>query len=250
MLGVTWSPAAADVLPLVDFVEVAGWARQEPPDSVPRLLHNLDLDFSLTRPGAIDQEWISSANQAIRETGTPWLSLHIGMSAEEVRFDGHMLPVSDPLDPETCFQRIRESLTLARNGVDAPLLIENLDYCPEGAYEHICQPWFIRDLVLEVDCGFLLDLAHAQVSADWLGYSIDEYLENLPLERVREIHLSSPRRGGERLDDVHAELRERDYALFATVLQWTSVEAVVIEYRRDGAALAEQIGRIRNLLPW
>jgi uncharacterized protein (UPF0276 family) len=254
LLGVAWSPVAAalpDLSGLVDLVEVPGWALAElqPRPTRHLVLHNLDLDASLADPGYIDAAWAMRARAALDSTRSPWLSLHLGFASERVRFDSHMLPESPPLPRDELMERIVESVRRARTvlGADVPLLLENLDYCPEGAYEHICEPRFISSVLDATDCGLLLDLAHAQVTANWLGVDIEEMLEQLPLERVREVHLSSPRAldgNSARLDDVHETLTERDYALLRWVLGRARPRAVVLEYRRDVVELRQQLSRL------
>jgi uncharacterized protein len=248
LLGIKWSPIAVQALDLVDCVEVAGWSLDGAPRSHPLLLHNIDLDFSLARPGAIDDAWIVRARSMIAETGTPWLSLHLGFSAEEVYFEDHMLPRSAVLDRQICRARFLDALRVARDGIGVPLLLENLDYCPEGAYEHICDPAFVRDVVEALDCSVLLDLAHAQVSADWLDIEIEDYLDALPLKRVVQIHLSSPRRVNGRLDDCHYELLARDYSLLERVLRECNPRAVVLEYTRDQGLLCRQLTEVRQII--
>ncbi|HET7036296.1 MAG TPA: DUF692 family protein, partial [Thermomicrobiaceae bacterium] len=247
-LGVKWSPAAREVLPLIDLIEVNGWGLAAKLPPVPVLLHNLDLDFSLTTPGILSEEWAERAAAAIARTGSPWFSLHLGFSAERVRFAGHMLPDSAPLDRAVCLERTTAAARFLRERLDVPLLLENLDYCPEGAYEHICQPDFIAEVVAGAECGLLLDLAHLRVSADWLGYEPIDYLARLPLERVVEVHLSGPRRLGARLDDSHRELTAEDEEVLRWLLGQCAPRAVVLEYDRDAARLRQQVERLRGIV--
>ncbi len=80
--------------------------------------------------------------------------------------------------------------------LEVPLLIENMDYSPYYSYPVThpitASPDFIRKLCEAIDCGFLLDIAHAKVSAYHLNISLESYLDRLPLDRVVEIHASSP----------------------------------------------------------
>jgi uncharacterized protein len=128
------------------------------------------------------------------------------------------------------------------------LIVENLDYCPGGAYEYICEPQFIAAVLAETDAGLLLDLAHARVSAARMGMPIGVYLAQLPLDRVRQIHISGPRPRDGVLADAHEPLLDEDYALLRDVLRQTKPQALTLEYFRDEVTLLEQIGRLRQLL--
>jgi hypothetical protein len=128
------------------------------------------------------------------------------------------------------------------------LLLENLDYNSGGAYEHICEPEFIRDVLEETGAELLLDIGHARVAAARLGIPMDSYLTRLPLDRVRELHISSPRPRDGVLADAHEPLREDDYALLDDVLRITNPAALTLEYFREEAPLREQLGRLRAML--
>ncbi len=258
LLGATWSPAAAalgDLDRLVDFVETPGWGLDEALRGWPGriVLHNLDKDVSLADQRAVDDAWGARANEAIARSGSEWFSLHLGFAAEQVLFDEHMLPLSSPLGRDELRERIAATASRAAGLVDVPLLLENLDYCPEGAYEHVCEPGFIGEVLEAAECGLLLDIGHLVVSASWLGYEPEAMLAALPLERVVEVHVSSPRPlagGGHhgRLDDVHEVLTDREVRLMRIVLRQGSPRAVVLEYRRDPEALRRQLRLLRAVL--
>ncbi len=258
LLRVTWSPVAgamSDLDVLVDIVEAPGWSLEDAlaPDGIRRrvLLHNLDLDVSLADPAYIDDGWSERAKAAICRAGTPWFSLHLGFASERVRFDEHMLPESEPLGRDELLARTVESVRRAKGYLDLPLLLENLDYCPEGAYEHVCEPAFISEVLREADCGLLLDIGHLVVSASWLGVEPDVMLGQLPLERVVEVHLSGPRPlagNTERLDDVHDVVGEREVRILQMVLEQMQPKAVVLEYRREAEALREQLAMLGGVI--
>lgn len=258
LLGVSWSPVVAelpDLDVLVDIVEAPGWSLDDAlaEDGVRRrvLLHNLDLDVSLADPGYIDDGWGERANAAIRRAGTPWFSLHLGFASERVRFDGHMLPESEPLGRDELLASVVGSVEKAKTSLDLPLLMENLDYCPEGAYEHVCDPAFISEVLEATDTGLLLDIGHLLVTASWFEVDPDVLLARMPLERLVEVHLSGPRplAGNiERLDDVHDVVGEREVRLLRSVLERAQPKAVVLEYRQDADRLREQLAMLGSLI--
>jgi uncharacterized protein len=256
-LGVNWSPLhleCPEIAALVDYVELPAWLlpqfEQLPHDNI--ILHNLDKDWSLADANALDAGWGKRLGTALERTQSPWFSVHLGFASEVVRFDGHMLPVSSPLERNPLLERITSNLKLARDRCPVPLLVENLDYCPEGAYEHVCEPGFIREVVEEVDCGFLLDIGHLQVTSSWIGVEPLDILSELPLDRVREIHVTSPRRiagdGWQRMDDSHHHLLSRDYDLLGAVLDRCEPAAVTLEYTRDVDKLCAQLTELRAFL--
>jgi uncharacterized protein (UPF0276 family) len=216
----------------------------------PLLLHNGVFNWSLAAEGALAQpDVLRLTLDRLALTSAPWLSVHLGFSAAEVFFEGCMQARSPALGREPLHRAICENLSALAAAVPVPLIIENLDYNPGGAYEHICEPAFITSVLEETGVGLLLDLAHARVSAAAYGMPIREYLGRLPLGRVRQIHISSPRpRGDGTLADVHEALTDDDYALLAEVLGECRPQALTLEYSRDGAALLDQIERLRALL--
>jgi uncharacterized protein (UPF0276 family) len=114
----------------------------------------------------------------------------------------------------------------------------------------LVDPIFISQVVHEADCGFLLDLAHARISATMLGESVQDYVQALLLNRLVEIHVSGPRhvRDNGRLIDAHKSLQEEDYSLLERVLELARPKAVSLEYWRDNKQLEQQLGRLRQIV--
>jgi uncharacterized protein (UPF0276 family) len=165
-----------------------------------------------------------------------------------VAFEKWNTPRSAVLGRDDIFTTICRNTRALGQALPVPLILENLDYCPGGAYEHICEPDFIRGVLAETGAGLLLDLAHARVSAARLGLPIARYLGRLPLERVAQLHISGPRLYNGVLADAHEPLQEEDYALLEDVLTATRPHALTLEYSRDEDALLEQVQRLRTIL--
>jgi uncharacterized protein len=256
LLGVAWSPVAVslpDLDALVDIVEAPGWNLDRALDARRRyvLLHNVELNVSLADPDYVDPSWGERVNAAIDRARTPWFSLHLGFASERVRFDGHMLPESEPLSCDVLLARVIENVRRAKAELDLPLLLENLDYCPEGAYEHVCDPAFVSEVLDETDTGLLLDIGHLLVTASWMDRSPEELLGQLPLHRIGAVHISSPRPldgNSGRLDDVHDVVTDREVQLLRDVLTVSRPRAVVLEYRRDAQQLREQLGMLGSVI--
>lgn len=236
----------------VDWLETPGFLADSAAAlfaSQPLLLHTSLRDVSLSHPDALALGgMVEETRRLLDVTRAPWFSAHLGFSAADVVFDVFNRPRSELLARDTMFETICRNARSLAKALPVPLLLENLDYCASGAYEHVCDPAFIRAVVEESDTELLLDLAHARVSAAAFGMSIEDYLTALPLHRVRQVHVSGPRLRDGVLADAHEPLLEVDYELLAGVLGMLRPDAVTLEYSKDEHALREQLTRLRGLL--
>lgn len=244
--------AAGDVR--VDFLETGGPRVTTATDlpGAPRLLvHNGVWNWSLAHPRALEVPGVlSTILEVVDRTGTPWLSVHLGFASAEVAPEGPMMVPRSPVLPrDVVREAICRTVRELAAALPVPLLLENLDHWPTGAYEYVSEPGFIADVLEATDADFLLDLAHAQVAAVRLGMPIDEYLQRLPLGRVRELHVSGPRLRTGVLIDAHEPLSEEDYRLLAFVLCESRPGAVTFEYHgTDSPAVESELTRLRAVL--
>jgi uncharacterized protein (UPF0276 family) len=252
-LAVADSPLArkllADGTLEINYLETSGHLADTAVDQFPQqplLLHNSVYDWSLGHSAALDQKNVVPCTlRSLARTRAPWLSVHLGFSAADVAFrERWMQPQSPTLSRGELLGRICDNIRALAATVSVPLFLENLNYYPNGAYEHVCEPDFIAAVLVETGVGMLLDIAHARVSAAQLGGTIEDYLARLPLARVRQLHVGGPRWREGRLQDVHEPLLEEDYALLRYVLRSVEPLALTLEYGREESALREQLDRL------
>jgi len=256
-LGMTDCPVVRQLLDTnqleLDYLEVHGPfvqnARQAYPDK-PMLLHNALYQWSLTHADGLENK---NAAQVTLErlvlSRSPWYSLHLGFSVEEVDFYDEALQGISPLQPrelvlERCISRLKQLKSI----LSMPILIENLDYNPTQAYEYVCDPDFIQKVLSETDTYLLFDLAHARVTSHAFGISVEDYIAQLPLEKIRQIHLNCPGWREGRLVDAHLALEEDDYQLFEQILSRCQTWSVTLEYNHEPENILSQIRRLREIL--
>jgi uncharacterized protein (UPF0276 family) len=256
LTGVSDSPLARSLLQqgrlIMDYLEVHGphlaAARAQFPE-FPMLLHNSLYHWSLAHPQALR---VRRAARVTRDclalSRSPWYSIHLGFSAVALDFGEIALARSEVLPAPLLFERACRNVAALQSLSDIPLLLENLDYNPGGAYESVCEPGFITQVLDVTGAGLLLDLAHARVSAAAFAIPVEDYLAQLPLDRVRQIHLNRPGMKDGRLYDTHEALDEEDYGLLEAVLKKCRPWAVTLEYNRDSATLQEQLVQVAALV--
>jgi uncharacterized protein (UPF0276 family) len=220
----------------------------------PVLLHDVPDPFWLNYESPFQDEVMHKARALLDAAQSPWFSTGIGASAEPQahRFGPYREADASQLQPrERVISNIIKHGRRLKDWVGVPLLLENYNYHPTNAYEYVCEPDVVQQVIGEVGCEMLLDLAHAQISAHNMGWpSIEKYLQALPLDKVREIHTNHPIRGSNAWLDGHQPMQQRDLDLLAWTMERTPMlEAVTLEVEDiDEPLLVEQVAALRKVL--
>jgi hypothetical protein len=93
---------------------------------------------------------------------------------------------------------------------------------------------FVAAIVAEADCDLLLDVSNLYVNARNHGYDPLVFLESIPGDRVRQMHLAGYDDHGTHLIDAHGSLvSEATWALFAEVQARLPGVPTCVEWDRD-----------------
>ncbi len=141
------------------------------------------------------------------------------------------------------------------------VILENANWDPNyDLLALLILPDVITEVVESTGCGFLLDLAHARMAATYFGMDVYEYIEQLPTQALRELHIAGTLydEGQARLVDHHP-MTEADWELTEWALgqihrgAWPEPALVALEYggmgpafanRSDPAVLASDVPRL------
>ncbi len=184
--------------------------------------------------GSSLEKAVQRMNELIYYYESPHIAIHCLAYPEDER----ELFGSQEEKESQLYERMKGNILYLKEKLEVPLLIENIDYCPYydklGQINNLAyptRPEVIRRLAEETDIGFLFDLSHARVSAEHLKIDFEKYCQSLPMDRVREVHLSGsgihPELG--RID-VHEELDEEDYAWIEKLWRGNAPEYITLEY--------------------
>lgn len=142
------------------------------------------------------------------------------------------------------FPRTNEALEIVGRNIDITqealgrtILVENPSlYMPLDGHE-MEEAEFLATLTERTGCRLLLDINNVHVSANNLGFDPQVYLDALPLEAIREIHLAGysldPNLGEALLIDSHdAPISRAVWNLYRGFVRRTGLMPTLIE--RDG----------------
>lgn len=265
-LALNYSPAAAallagDTMAGVDAFKCPPWpaVMTEAELHLPIYVH-----FELsTCDGSIQAarwDWIE---RTLTRTGTPFVNLHL--RAPVGAFAGRSLEARSHDHVERVVERVMADVGLvAKRFGPARVVLENVLY--RGAASKtlypVVDPAVITRIVAATGCGLLLDVAHARITADTLGTDVRDYVSGLPLQVLRELHVTGVRWDGQILRDSMA-LSEADWDVAAWALgeiharRWHTPWAVAFEYggvgpifdwRSDPQVLSRQVPDLHDLV--
>jgi uncharacterized protein (UPF0276 family) len=214
--------------------------------SFPLYIH-FDLHAGKNALDKVDWDQISSLAEL---TGTPYINLHLNTPDD---LDTQSLTrVNQAVD-----DMIKDvSLAVKKFGPEK-IIVENFPMALRGA-EHLrpaVEPGNIRRVFIETGCNLLLDLPHARITSQTLGMDEREYISQLPVERLKEIHITGVGEHEGRLYD-HMPMTDEDWDLFDWSLEqirlqhWAIPDKISFEYgglgepfswRTDPKVIAKQV---------
>ena len=206
----------------------------------PVALHGVSM--SIGSADGVDGAYLARLRALVDEIEPLFVSDHLSWT----RIDGFSSHDLLPL-PYT-----REALDLvcanigrAQDALGRAMLIENpstyIDFAPADMTE-----WdFLDRLCARTGCGLLLDVNNVYVSASNHGFDPVAYLDGLPHDRVRQIHLAGHSQGKELLIDTHDRpVPGSVWDLYAHVMPRLGPVATMIERDDDVPPLGDLLGEL------
>ena len=248
-VGITYSAAVEPLLDrrpdLFDVLEVEPqtlWTRGEPPGPSFRVDEAV-LDHLEALPGrklihsvgtpvggsvAPDPEQLELLAAMVERFDAPWASDHLSYNQTPEFATGFFLP---PRQTSAGVSTVTASVALLQRALRVPILVETGVSYLQPRPDEFRDGDFVRAVAESADCGLLLDMHNVFTNALNGRQPVDEFLDALPLERVREIHLA----GGMELDgfwlDAHSgEIPEPLIAICEGVIpRLPNLSAIVFE---------------------
>ncbi|HEX7972765.1 MAG TPA: DUF692 family protein [Anaerolineales bacterium] len=192
----------------------------------------------------------------LEQTGTPYINLHLNPTVQD--FPGFDIGTPEPTQFNQVVERLFEDVRVVTKRFGPERVIaENVPYRGAGGkiLRPAVEPEVIYRILDETGCGLLLDISHARIAAHHLAIDEREYMAQLPVERLRELHFTGLHNLNGRLQD-HLPILEADWPALEWVLgrirsgEWARPWLLAFEYggvgeklewRSDPAVIAEQV---------
>ncbi|MCY6370695.1 DUF692 family multinuclear iron-containing protein [Clostridium ganghwense] len=216
----------------------------------PILLHGLGY-FEHTGMKNIEMIDFDFANILIKKCNSPHYGLHLSIKNSDM-YPG--------MTEENIYEHMSKQIQSFKKNLTVPLLLENIPDSPQEYVRFDHYPYIMPEqlsrLFIENDVSFLLDLTHAKVTAQYHGWNIHDYISELPLNRVVEIHVNGSGYDKDGFPaDTHQAMENEDYKLLEWVLNYTNPDIVTLEYNGIATenddiviySLEKQLNKIQNI---
>ncbi len=165
----------------------------------PLLSHGVGYPVGGTVPP--DLAGVRAAAESARQLGAPHWSEHLSFNRAEsgrVFHAGFLLP---PVPTEAAVDAAVANIALYQDHLDLPFLVETPANYLRRTSGDLRDGQFVREVSERADCGILLDLHNVWANELNGRQQVLDFIEDLPLERVWELHLA----GGLHLDGYYLD---------------------------------------------
>jgi uncharacterized protein (UPF0276 family) len=149
----------------------------------PIVLHGLSLDIGGSDP--IDTDLVCAIRDLMREIDVPLYSEHLTYCAAE----GHLYDLLPLPFTEEAVYHVAARVRQVQDTIGQRIALENASYYAQPHTE-LSEVQFINAVLQESGCDLLLDVNNIYVNAVNHCYDPVAFLDALPLERVRYIHVA------------------------------------------------------------
>ena len=235
----------------VDFVEVisenfmvdGGQPRRilrEVRDLYPVALHGVSM--SIGSADGLDPDYLARLRTLIGEIDPLFVSDHLCWTRIE-GFNSHdLLPL--PYTAEA-LDVVCANVSRAQDYVGRAMLVENPSSYIAFDGADMSEWEFLNALCRRTGCGLLLDVNNIFVSAQNHGFDALAYIDGVPAERVRQVHLAGHTVGEAMLIDTHDQpVCASVWDLYARLMPMLGPVATMIERDDDIPPLADLLAEL------
>jgi uncharacterized protein (UPF0276 family) len=187
-------------------------------------LHGVSM--SVGSADGLDREYLRRLRQLVDEIEPLFVSDHLCWTRIEGFSSHDLLPLPYT---EEALDLVCASIIQAQESLGRTLLIEN----PSSYLRFDGTMWeweFLDAMCARTGCELLLDVNNIHVSATNHGFDPLAYLDGVPAQRVRQIHLAGHSQGTELLIDTHDHpVAPAVWKLYRCALQRVGPVATMIE---------------------
>ncbi|BAY61828.1 hypothetical protein NIES22_18950 [Calothrix brevissima NIES-22] len=237
----------------VDFLEIVAehyldspWHKQQELELLaahfPIIPHAINL--SLGSAEGLDVDYLRKLAALVKQLNPPWWSEHICFTQAGGVDIGHLSPL--PYTQEAV-EVVCRNIAEVRRWIDVPFIVENITYMVTLPGAEMTEAQFLAEIVERADCGLLLDVTNLHTNAVNHGYNVDDFLSQLPLERIVQLHFVGGHWHDGVLIDSHSQSTPVEvWQLMDRVVAQVPVKGIVLERDENLPLFSDLVGELQQ----
>jgi uncharacterized protein (UPF0276 family) len=203
----------------------------------PLVLHGVSLSIGSTDP--LDRDYLRSLRQLAQRVEPAWVSDHLCWTGVAGRNLHDLFPLPYT---EAALDHVAARVREVQDFLGRQILLENVSSYVEFRDSEMTEWEFLAEIAGRADCLVLLDVNNIYVSAFNHGFDAHAFLEGIPVERVRQVHLAGHSHCGTHIIDTHdAAVVDPVWDLYAAAVRRFGPAATMIERDDHIPPLAELV---------
>lgn len=195
----------------------------------PIVLHGVSMNLGSVDP--LDFAYLRALKELAQRVRAVWLGDHVCWTGRAGRNTHDLLPL--PYTEES-LRHVAERARAAADFLERPLVLENPSTYLTFHASSMPEAVFLRRLAEAADCALLLDVNNVYVSCRNHGWDPWDYLDEIPLERVVQVHLAGHSDHGSHCIDTHSgPVIDPVWELYAALTRCAGPRATLLEWDAD-----------------
>lgn len=195
------------------------------------------VSLAIGSPDPLNFDYLKKLKKLAARTKTPWISDHLCWGHKEGAHYHDLLPL--PYTEEVV-NYVAERARIVQDFLELPLALENLSSYLAFQADQMQEWEFYTAVVEKANISMMLDVNNIYVSSRNHGFSVDDYIRNIPMERVLQIHIAGHLDKGHYVLDTHNDyVRDEVWALYAKVWPLTGGVSTLLEWDDDFISFEE-----------
>lgn len=192
----------------------------------PVVQHGVSL--AIGSPDPLNFDYLKKLKELTKITKTPWVSDHLCWGRLAGAHYHDLLPL--PYTKEV-INYVAERARIVQDYLELPFALENLSSYVGYQSDQMPEWEFYSAVVEKADIYMMLDVNNIYVSSRNHGFDPKTYYENIPMERVLQIHLAGHSDYNDYVLDTHDNyVRDEVWAIYAEVYPRTRGVSTLLEW--------------------
>jgi len=163
----------------------------------PVAMHGVSLSIA---GESLDPEYLKQLEALARRVQPAWISDHLCWTGVGGRNLHDLLPIPFTIE---ALRHVAGRVGRVQDRLRRPLVLENVSSYVRMAEDEMTEWEFLRELVRRSGCELLLDVNNVYVNAVNHRFDARAFIDALPPQAIRQIHLAGHTDNGDHLVDTH-----------------------------------------------